>query len=374
MHCYGHALSLSVADTIKMIPLLGSTMDTTHEVSKLLQYSPKRGALFKEIKAEISPDTVGFRILCPTRWTVHNETFRSIMDNYDALMELWETILNDRLDSETRARVNGVASQMKTFDFFFGACLLHSILRHTDNLSKTMQHTKLCAAEGQHMVRMTISTLQSIRSEEMFKLFWQKTVKRADELDIGQPALPRKRKAPRRLEVGTTAGSSPTSPEDHYRAIYFEAVDTVSTCIGNRFKQEGYGMYCKLEQLLLKGGQPDCEVDEVLKFYGSDFDKDTLLAQLHLFHVNFPVKQTASVHDVVTVVKGMSVGEKALMAEVIKLVRLLLVMPATNAISKRSFSAMRRIKTYLRSTMLRQRLNGVMILHIHKMIVWTYRL
>ncbi len=77
MHCYGHTLSLSVADTVKMIPLLGSTMDTMHEVSKLL-----------DIKAEVSPDTVGFRILCPTRWTVRNETFRSILDNYEALVEL----------------------------------------------------------------------------------------------------------------------------------------------------------------------------------------------------------------------------------------------------------------------------------------------
>ena len=159
-HCYGHALNLSVADTIKNIPLLRSTMDTTHEISKLLQYSPKREALFDDIKAEFSPDTVGFHVLCPTRWTVRNESFRSIMENYDALLQLWEAILSGRLDSEVRARVNGVASQMKTFDYLFGARLNHNLLRHTDNLSKTMQHTKMSAAEGQHLARMTITTLQ----------------------------------------------------------------------------------------------------------------------------------------------------------------------------------------------------------------------
>ena len=65
-------------------------------------------------------------------------------------------------------------------------------------------------------------------------------------------------------------------------------------------------------------------------------------------------------------VKGMSVGERAMLSEVVKLVRLLLVMPATNAVSERSFSAMRRIKTYPRSTMLQERLNAAMIIHIHK--------
>ena len=41
-------------------------------------------------------------------------------------------------------------------------------------------------------------------------------------------------------------------------------------------------------------------------------------------------------------------------------------MPATNAVSERSFSTLRRIKTYLRSTMSQLRLNSIMTLHIHK--------
>ena len=40
-HCYGHALSLAVADSIKSAKGLQSVMDTTYEISKLFQYSPK---------------------------------------------------------------------------------------------------------------------------------------------------------------------------------------------------------------------------------------------------------------------------------------------------------------------------------------------
>ena len=135
-------------------------MDTTFEISKLFQYSPKRKALFERVKADLSPATVGFRILCPTRWTLRNETFRGILENYDTLLELWEIILNDSPDSETRARINGIASQMKTFDYFFGAYLLHLLFKHTDNLSKTLQHTKMSANEGQVIAGMTVRTLQ----------------------------------------------------------------------------------------------------------------------------------------------------------------------------------------------------------------------
>lgn len=41
-------------------------------------------------------------------------------------------------------------------------------------------------------------------------------------------------------------------------------------------------------------------------------------------------------------------------------------MPATNATRERSFSAMRRLKSYLRSRMHEARLNHLMVLHVHK--------
>ena len=45
---------------------------------------------------------------------------------------------------------------------------------------------------------------------------------------------------------------------------------------------------------------------------------------------------------------------------------LIIVVPSTNAVGERSFSAMRRVKTYLRSTMGQQRLNHLLLLHVHK--------
>ena len=54
------------------------------------------------------------------------------------------------------------------------------------------------------------------------------------------------------------------------------------------------------------------------------------------------------------------------MSAVCKLLSLVLIMPATNAVSERSFSCLRRLKSYLRTTMSQSRLNNVMVLHVHK--------
>ena len=61
------------------------------------------------------------------------------------------------------------------------------------------------------------------------------------------------------------------------------------------------------------------------------------------------------------------VGEsRSLLSEVVKLINLILVMPATNATSERSFSALKRVKIFLRSSMKQARLNHLMLLHVHK--------
>lgn len=53
-------------------------------------------------------------------------------------------------------------------------------------------------------------------------------------------------------------------------------------------------------------------------------------------------------------------------SEVVKLLTFILVMPATNAMSELSASALQRVKTYLRITMHQDRLNHLMVLHVHK--------
>ena len=57
-----------------------------------------------------------------------------------------------------------------------------------------------------------------------------------------------------------------------------------------------------------------------------------------------------------------------LVAKVIKLVKLILIMSATNSVSELSFSFLKRIKTYLRSTTTNNQLNDLLVLHIHKLL------
>ena len=75
-------------------------------------------------------------------------------------------------------------------------------MRHTDNLSKTLQHNQISAAEGQQLAQMTVRTLKMLRSEQAYDLFWFEVNKKAETLNIPELELPRQRKRPQRLEEG----------------------------------------------------------------------------------------------------------------------------------------------------------------------------
>ena len=92
-HCYGHALNLAVGDSIRKSSIMSDALDNCQEISNLLKYSPKRNALFCKIKAETAPESIGFRILCPTRWTVRGNCLHSIYENYKVLRTLWDECL-----------------------------------------------------------------------------------------------------------------------------------------------------------------------------------------------------------------------------------------------------------------------------------------
>ena len=72
------------------------------------------------------------------------------------------------------------------------------------------------------------------------------------------------------------------------------------------------------------------------------------------------------VNNLLTFLQSLDSSRRKLLSEISTLGKLLLVMPATNAVSERSFSALKRVKTYLRSTTGDSRLNHLMMLHVHK--------
>ena len=144
-------------------------LDTAHEICKLVKSSPKRDALLQQIKQDVQADIPGVRVLCPTRWTVRADSMKSILDIY--LLELWGEAYEETKDTDAKACIMGVAAQTTTFEFYYGASLAHLLLNHTDNLRRTLQHKDISAIAGQ-VAKSVVTTLQGLRDDSTFTLFW----------------------------------------------------------------------------------------------------------------------------------------------------------------------------------------------------------
>ena len=70
--------------------------------------------------------------------------------------------------------------------------------------------------------------------------------------------------------------------------------------------------------------------------------------------------------DAIKIISSLNASQRMLVTEVLKLVKLILLVPATNAVSERSCSTLRRVKTYLRSSMSQERLNASLVLATYK--------
>ena len=86
---------------------------------KLIKFSPKQEAILFQLEEEMGSDTPGVRTLCPTRWTVRAESLHSILANYEHILLLWETGVQETSNTEMKARIRGVWSQMQSFNFLF---------------------------------------------------------------------------------------------------------------------------------------------------------------------------------------------------------------------------------------------------------------
>ena len=162
----------------------------------------------------------------------------------------------------------------------------------TDNLSKTIQKESFSAVDGQRRADLTLQALKGMRTDDAAKLFYDTVVKKATKHEFIESAvLPRKRKRPNYKTIhqhfqidgykqGTKAHHSDT-PEDHYRSIYFDSLDIITSSIKTRFEQPSFEAFLKLESLLLQSVN-NCNIDDELitflgKVYSDDLDTDALI-------------------------------------------------------------------------------------------------
>ena len=116
-----------------------------------------------------------------------------------------------------RAFIIGVKTQMEIFYYFYGGNVLQLLLRHKDNLSRSLQILSMAVYEGKNI----------------FLISWEKILIDVKSFNVYEPSLPRKRRSHANLvnEGETNAYFKIGEVKTFYCCIYFDAIDTIVLCM-----------------------------------------------------------------------------------------------------------------------------------------------
>lgn len=253
------------------------------------------------------------------------------------------------------------------------------IFSPTEETSCSLQRIENSLQDVLCAIKTLIVYLQRIKCIEYFKTFYELVLKEA-ELLTEKPELPRIRKPPQRFADTMRAPVVYQNVFDMYQEQYFNVIDKVLIGLDLRFQQSVFPLLCKVEKFILavaNGTQEENDnsnIQNIAEFLTDDIDIPRLQREINMipdyFSVinlenNFGIKKITKIQTICDLLNVQSTG-KSMFCEYTTLIRLYLTVPVTTATAERSFSAMNRVKTYLRSSMTQQRLNHVIIPHIHK--------
>lgn len=277
-------------------------------------------------------------------------------------------------DASKATEARGILLQVQSFQFVLCLIIFDRLLTCIKGLSDELQSVQLNLDKAAGLVVGTIKTIESFRSdEEWIKLLsYAKSVADAHDISTHIPTAnssrQRRRAMPQRYSdevVFETTGSRECPSEDDADSIlktnlYFPILDAVLVEFNSRFSKKN------LE--LMKSLHACCPTaDEFLEITllkplisAYDLDYQQLITETTLAKASLQGKEMEDVSDALLELIPLKVA----FPNLIQLLQIALTISVSTAKCDRTFSTLKRIKSYLRTTMSEERLNNMAILSI----------
>ncbi|KAL7596136.1 hypothetical protein Lser_V15G31190 [Lactuca serriola] len=296
---------------------------------------------------EILKDNVkawSLKSLCQTRWESRVESVKAIklqlVDVREALLQVGEKDNDAAIASEATSLAE---KELSDFEFLVSTVVWYEVLNHVNIVSKKLQSKDMHLDNAITEIKKLIGYFKDYRETGFLK-----AIVEAKEIaiEIGiDPIFPQKR-----LLKGKKAISSLET-----RFEQFKEYDKV---FGFLFPQNLRGIEDKDLKLYCH------RLEKTLKFEErSDNDVEELYTELKLFET-LETNEFSNPKDVLKFLKELDYFPNASIAY-----RILLTIPVTVASAERSFSKLKFVKSYLRSTMTQKRLNGLAMISIENEIL-----
>ncbi|XP_026064667.1 uncharacterized protein LOC113047492 [Carassius auratus] len=212
--------------------------------------------------------------------------------------------------------------------------------------------------------------MQRLRGDDSFKELMDKVNTAARCNNLKMPNPPRLSKTPARIHNTSEPDTLVCkSGEAQWRRQFFESVDLIQTELKRRFDQSGIKVAAQRETTLIEAANQNLSgLNEEMQL-PEKFDQSCLQMQLTLLGDLAKERRFTAVKELAEFISSLHPQTRELFKEVEAFIELCLCLPVSAAPSERSFSAIRRLKTWTRSTTSQKRLTHLVLMHIHSEIL-----
>lgn len=366
--CGCHSLNLVIADGAKSSVKSTSLFGILQRLFTIFSSSTKRWCVISD-----HTKTLTLKQVCETRWEARISAIQAVRYQYvevrDALVELGDKID----DPQTASEAQSLTNQMEDFSFIVVLILWNEILFEVNLISKSIQGKEVDISVCSEKFDKCLEFLNRFRENGYVDVVIS-AKEIAAELDI-EPVFPKKRiRKRKRIFLYESSEEVQSSPEETFkREVFYPLVDNVLNSLKKRSTalkehQQVWGFLGNVAQLPEKEDLKQICLnlerhltDKTTKV--SDINGSELYHELlHVSSILDHGKKKVTPKEVLCMIKN--TNSKDLFTNLWVALRVLLTIPVTVASAERSFSKLKLIKTYLRSTMAQERLNSLAILAI----------
>ena len=381
VYCKNHGLNLDLQHTIESSRWSCDLMQFLNSQSNFIRDSRKRFDLVKKLHSELHPDdelnSAVRRPACPTRWVLRGKLLSATRNEYDVLLQVMHD-LAETADAKTAATARGFELRLYQFETLLSINLLLPIFKRVEMLSKALQSKEATIFGAIEAANYVIDELSDMRMNDTdFNEIYKNCLKISEELDIHPPKENRIRKKNPIIEYDINLTSyTPAlqlSPYEHWRAKFIEFLDVLVEKLKHTFDKTNLGMIGNIEQLFLSvintEDNKDSLISSVYTFYKNDLSSvEDLQFELQMLKrlVKSEKSPLTSITCFISMYKSLTKEVRDILPNITRLVTILLVVGVSGASAERSFSVLRRLKTWLRSTMTQARMTQLSILAIER--------
>lgn len=348
IHCCSHRLNLVLSKSTNFVAECKRFFITLSGIPSFFSHSTVRTTALKNFMEKKLPRVV------PTRWNFSSRLVNTVKEYRRPLIMFFSSIEDEPGDwtGEEVNTASGFVCFLLKFDTRFLLLSFSKIFAISDVLFDIMQKKCLDISYCMNKVNEFYDTLQKIRDED-FDLVWTEATSNS-EYEDKEPRHKRQRNEDR----------------SKWQRIFNEILDTVMSQIKFRFESQkdlkfvslldsnNFDTFCK--------SFPQNLMTELKEPYSSYFDIVRLKNELNVLYTLDEYKKK-SVNEITIYMKLNNLD--IVFSEVYKLAELTLTFTSTTATVERSFSALKRIKTYLRATQGQVRLSNLAVISIEKNIL-----